>query len=38
MEFIITLDAEPVKAGIDPNFLLIDRFPEDNIKNAVSLD
>ena len=38
MELKITLDSEPGRAGIDPNFLLIDRFPEDNIKTAKSLD
>jgi hypothetical protein len=38
MELKITLDAEPGRAGIDPNFLLIDRFPEDNIKSTTSLD
>ena len=38
MELKILLDEEPGRAGIDPNFLLIDRFPEDNIKSATSLD
>jgi hypothetical protein len=38
MELKILLDSEPGRAGIDPNFLLIDRFPEDNIKTAKSLD
>jgi len=38
MEFKIMLDSEPGRAGIDPNFLLIDRFPEDNIKTTISLD
>lgn len=38
MELKIILDSEPGRAGIDPNFLLIDRFPEDNIKKAKSLD
>jgi aminopeptidase N len=38
MELIIDLNSEPGRAGIDPNFLLIDRFPEDNIKTAKSLD
>ena len=38
MELKIVLDAEPGRAGIDPNFLLIDRFPGDNIKTATALD
>jgi len=38
MELIIELDSEPGRAGIDPNFLLIDRFLTDNIKTAKSLD
>jgi len=38
MELKIILDEEPGRAGIDPNFLLIDRFPGDNIKKAKSLD
>ena len=38
MELKIVLDSEPGRAGIDPNFLLIDRFPEDNIKTTKSLD
>ncbi len=38
MELKIVLDSEPGRAGIDPNFLLIDRFPGDNIKTATSLD
>lgn len=38
MEFEIILDQEPTRAGIDPNYLLIDRFPNDNIKKAFSLD
>jgi hypothetical protein len=38
MELKIILESEPGRAGIDPNFLLIDRFPEDNIKKANSLD
>jgi ABC-type transport system involved in multi-copper enzyme maturation permease subunit len=38
MELKIELDTEPGRAGIDPNFLLIDRFPEDNIKTTKSLD
>ncbi len=38
MELKIVLDSEPGRAGIDPNFLLIDRFPEDNIKTAKSLN
>jgi hypothetical protein len=38
MELQIVLDSEPGRAGIDPNFLLIDRFPEDNIKSTTSLD
>ena len=28
------MDSEPGRAGIDPNFLLIERFPDDNIKTA----
>jgi len=38
MELKIVLDSEPGRAGIDPNFLLIDRFPSDNIKTTKSLD
>ena len=38
MELKIVLDSEPGRAGIDPNFLLIDRFPGDNIKSTTSLD
>ncbi len=38
IEFEILLDTEPSKAGIDPNYLLIDRFPRDNIKRATSLE
>jgi hypothetical protein len=38
LELKIVLDSEPGRAGIDPNFLLIDRFPEDNIKTIKSLD
>jgi hypothetical protein len=38
MELKIELDTEPGRAGIDPNFLLIDRFPEDNLKSTTSLD
>jgi hypothetical protein len=30
--FTITVDEKPLKAGIDPIFKLIDRNPEDNIK------
>lgn len=30
--FQITVDREPTKAGIDPNALLIDRVPDDNVK------
>ena len=35
-EFIV--DEEPLEAGIDPNFLLIDRFPDDNVKKVTRLD
>jgi hypothetical protein len=38
MELKIVLDSEPGRAGIDPNFLLIDRFPGDNLKTTTSLD
>lgn len=32
--FQITVDREPTKAGIDPNALLIDRVPDDNVKKV----
>ena len=38
IEFQLVLEEEPGKAGIDPNYLLIDRFPGDNIKSTTSLD
>ena len=38
MELEITLNKEPGSAGIDPKFLLIDRFPADNTKTATSLN
>jgi hypothetical protein len=28
-------DAQPVKAGIDPMILLIDRNPDDNVINVI---
>lgn len=31
--FTFTLDEKPDKVGIDPNFYLIDRMPEDNLKD-----
>ncbi len=30
--FTMIVDEEPLEAGIDPNYLLIDRFPDDNVK------
>ncbi|MEM1119141.1 MAG: M1 family aminopeptidase [Bacteroidota bacterium] len=30
--FSFVVDEQPHKAGIDPNYLLVDRFPEDNLK------
>ncbi|MEO1413294.1 MAG: M1 family aminopeptidase [Bacteroidota bacterium] len=30
--FTLVVDELPYEAGIDPNYLLIDRFPEDNVK------
>jgi aminopeptidase N len=32
-EVEIIVDEEPVRAGIDPRNILIDRFPDDNVKN-----
>ena len=32
--FTIVVDEEPNKAGIDPNHILIDRVPNDNVKKA----
>lgn len=32
-EVEIIVDDKPIRAGIDPRNLLIDRFPDDNIKN-----
>ena len=36
--FKLIVDKEPVEAGIDPNYLLIDRFPDDNVKKLTRLD
>ena len=36
--FKLIVDEEPVEAGIDPNYLLIDRFPDDNVKKLTRLD
>jgi ABC-2 type transport system permease protein len=33
-EIEITIDEKPVRAGIDPRNLLIDRVPEDNTKSV----
>jgi aminopeptidase N len=33
--FTFIVDEEPLEAGIDPNYLLIDRFPDDNVKKVV---
>lgn len=30
--FTLVVDEKPLEAGIDPNYLLIDRFPDDNVK------
>jgi len=30
--FTLVVDEKPATAGIDPNFLLVDRMPEDNVK------
>ncbi len=32
--FTIKVDEKPAKAGIDPNHLLIDRVPDDNVKKV----
>ena len=34
MTFEIEVDAVPVKAGIDPLYLLVDRVPDDNVKKV----
>jgi ABC-2 type transport system permease protein len=31
MSFSFIVEEEPLEAGIDPNYLLIDRFPDDNV-------
>ncbi len=36
--FTFIVDERPHQAGIDPNYLLIDRFPEDNVKVLDWLD
>ncbi len=36
--FTFVVDEKPTKAGIDPNYLLIDRMPDDNIKKLTKLD
>lgn len=33
--FIFVVDELPYEAGIDPNYLLVDRMPEDNVKKVV---
>ncbi|MEM9824769.1 MAG: hypothetical protein AAF985_27030 [Bacteroidota bacterium] len=30
--FTFIVDEMPYEAGVDPNYLLVDRFPEDNVK------
>lgn len=37
-EFTIVVDEEPYEAGIDPRYLLIDRFPDDNMKRVSELE
>ena len=37
-EFEIMIDIEPTRAGIDPNHLLIDRFPSDNTKQTTLIN
>lgn len=32
--YTFTTDEKPDKAGIDPPLLLIDRIPDDNLKNV----
>lgn len=36
--FKMIVDEEPLEAGIDPNYLLVDRFPDDNVKKLTRLD
>ncbi|MEL7248995.1 MAG: M1 family aminopeptidase [Bacteroidota bacterium] len=36
--FTMIVDEEPFEAGIDPNYLLVDRFPEDNVKKLTRLE
>ena len=33
MKRLVT-DQEPDKAGIDPNYYLVDRMPDDNVKEV----
>jgi ABC-2 type transport system permease protein len=33
--FTFVVDELPYEAGIDPNYLLVDRFPVDNVKKLV---
>ncbi|MGB3075022.1 MAG: M1 family aminopeptidase [Chitinophagales bacterium] len=32
--YLFTVDQQPDKAGIDPNYYLIDRMPDDNLKDV----
>ena len=36
--FTFLVDELPYEAGIDPNYLLVDRFPEDNMQRVVEID
>ena len=36
--FTMIVDEEPLEAGIDPNYLLVDRFPDDNVKKLTRTD
>ena len=35
MNFTITVEEQPTKAGIDPILKLVDRNPDDNVKKLV---
>jgi len=36
--FTIVVDELPFEAGIDPNYLLVDRFPEDNLMRVSEVE
>jgi len=36
--FTLVVDELPFEAGIDPNYLLVDRFPEDNLRKVEEVE